>query len=139
MLTNDEKTILMIAASGQAMIPIGRWEKPTKALVERGYMAPRPHPGDPTGHFNNFITDAGRLAIEQAEKDDFKDLIEVGAEFQRAQHKLTSHAEKIAQDLVSIARESAELQADPPHKALEKWSRVILERALAVLTEGGGA
>ena len=133
-LTSDEKTILMIAASGQPMIPVGRWENPVKSLVKKGYMQPHPHAGDPTGHFNNHITAAGRQAIEDTDDEDFKALIETAGAVQHAQRKLTAHAEKIAQDLVDLARESAQVNADAPRQALEKWSRVILERALAVLT-----
>lgn len=133
-LTNDEKTILMIAAAGKPMIPIGRWEKSVKSLVKRGFMQPHGHAGDPTGHFNNYITEAGRIALEQSDNEDFRALLEVGGQYQKAHYTLTSHAEQIAQELAALARESSTLKADPPHKALEKWSRVILERALAVLT-----
>ena len=35
MLTDDERTVLMIAAQGQSMMPLGRWETPVEHLVER--------------------------------------------------------------------------------------------------------
>ena len=32
-LSQDELTVLMIAATGERMMPIGRWEAPAKSLV----------------------------------------------------------------------------------------------------------
>lgn len=63
-LSNDEVAVLSIAAYGQSMIAIGRWEEPTKSLVRRGFLR------DATGDlFNCYITDAGRAAIEAYDAD----------------------------------------------------------------------
>ena len=54
-LTQDEASVLMIAAQGQSLIAIGRWEKPIDSLVKRGLL----HAND---KFNNVITSKGRQA-----------------------------------------------------------------------------
>ncbi len=40
-MTNDELTVLMIAAEGEPMMPIGRWDKPVRDLASRGLMEVR--------------------------------------------------------------------------------------------------
>ncbi len=60
-MTNDELTVLMIAAEGGSMAPIGRWEKPIRDLVSRGLM--RKHDG-----VNYVITSAGMDAVLLEEK-----------------------------------------------------------------------
>jgi len=37
-LSQDEFTVLLIAAEGESMIPIGRWKAPILALTDRGFM-----------------------------------------------------------------------------------------------------
>lgn len=37
-VTNDERAVLMIAAEGGWMTPIGRWEQPIRDLASRGLM-----------------------------------------------------------------------------------------------------
>jgi hypothetical protein len=55
-LTDDEFTLLEIMSRGEAMMAIGRWEKPLKSLAAKG-MA------DPQDGFNYIITSAGRTAL----------------------------------------------------------------------------
>lgn len=61
-LSDDERTVLMIAAQGESMIPIGRWEGPIKRLTALGYMRR-------LDDVNYVITDAGRSAIDAAEAE----------------------------------------------------------------------
>lgn len=61
-LTDDERAVLMIAAQGQYMIPMGRWEKPILSLAVRGLMRK-------LDDVNYVITEAGRLASGDAEDD----------------------------------------------------------------------
>jgi FkbM family methyltransferase len=60
-MTNDEMTVLMIAAEGESMIPIGRWEKPIHDLAQLGLMSKL----DST---NYVITPAGREAVKAEEQ-----------------------------------------------------------------------
>lgn len=61
-MTDDEMTVLLIAAQGESMIPIGRWEQPLLALTERGLM--RCYDG-----VNYGITAKGQEAVKQEEKE----------------------------------------------------------------------
>ena len=135
-LTSDEKTVLLIANEGASMMPIGRWEEPTKSLIEKGLMKRRPHAGDPTGHFNVHITLNGRKALNAAELQDdqaYADLINTSRGVVHAQHKAAAHAEKIAADLVELTKLSSQVTGDAQIEALRKWARIILERALEIL------
>ncbi len=132
-LSQDELTVLLIAAKGESMIPIGRWQAPTESLLARGYLRSHPHPGDPTGHFNNRITAKGKAAVERAEHDDASDTVMVSKAVQHEQTKIRAHAEQIAVQLVDLADASHKLTGDAKVEALEKWSRLIIKRALGLL------
>ena len=60
-LSDDERTVLMIAAAGQSMIPIRRWERPVKSLAAKGYL-------ERLDDVNYVITAAGRAASELAKR-----------------------------------------------------------------------
>lgn len=66
-LTQDEFTVLLIAAEGQSMIPIGRWKIPILALTERGLMRKN-------DDVNYEITEQGWLAVAKQNEDDDADL-----------------------------------------------------------------
>lgn len=132
-LSQDELTVLLIAAKGEPMIPIGRWKAPTEQLVARGYIKPHCHPGDPTGHFNNYITPEGRVACAQADDDTFHDSVMVSSTIEHEHRKIRANAEAIAVQLVDLAQASNKVTGDPPVEALEKWTRLILKRALEML------
>ena len=70
-LNEEERAVLMIAAQGQYMIPIGRWEAPIKSLAARGYMTK-------LDDVNYVITAAGREASDSAETDALRDYINAG-------------------------------------------------------------
>jgi len=135
-LTPDEKTVLLIAAQGESMIPIARWKAPTESLVKKGFMKPHPHPGDPTGYFNHCITPEGMLAVEEAERDDdemLRQLITKSNTVGHAQKKARAAAEQIAVQMVDLVEESVRVTGDDKVHALREWARVILERALEVM------
>ena len=73
-LTDDEYSVLLIAAEGESLAAIGRWEKPIDDLVEKGLL----RRGD---KFNNTITPEGRKAVEAEDRS------RVGA-FVEAVHKV---------------------------------------------------
>ncbi len=60
-MTNDEMTVLMIAAEGESMIPIGRWEKPIHDLTDRGLLRK-------LDAVNYVITSKGTDALQAEEK-----------------------------------------------------------------------
>lgn len=132
-LSQDELTVLMIAATGEPMMPIGRWEAPAKSLVAKGFLKPHAHPGDPTGHFNLRITPEGVTAAEQGEDDTYKQVLNVGATIQHEQKKARAHAEQIAVQLVDLAEASSKITGDAKIDALRRWSDIILTRALEMV------
>lgn len=62
-LSDDEYTVLMIAAEGESMMPIGRWQPAVESLIERGYLRS-------LDRFNNVITPQGRAAIGTRNAED---------------------------------------------------------------------
>ena len=66
-LTQDEFTVLLIAAEGESMMPIGRWKEPLLALTERGLMLKN-------DGFNYVITALGRKAVTDSNDNDDADL-----------------------------------------------------------------
>lgn len=135
-LSADELTVLLIAAKGEPMIPIGRWKAPMESLVRRGYIAPHPHSGDPTGHFNHHITPQGQAAAdgeETAYDQQLGDLITRSNVIGHAQNKARADAEAIAVQLVNLAEASSKVTGDDKVEALRNWARMILERALEIM------
>jgi hypothetical protein len=62
-LSEDELLILSLAAEGESMMALGRWEKPVERLVAFGYLRA-------ADQFNHFITTTGKarwVAEEAAE------------------------------------------------------------------------
>lgn len=69
-LTQDELTVLMIAAGGESMIAIARWKQPIESLIQKGYMVPQG-----SDNFNCVITEAGRQACAGQEQQDEADFV----------------------------------------------------------------
>ena len=125
-LTQDELTVLLIASQGESMMPIGRWQAPVESLLKRGYL----HAND---RFNNVITPEGRAAAELTERSHMHAVADVNIEIQVAQARARQMAQGIATQLVELSQISSKVTAEAPKKALERWSRIILTRALEML------
>ena len=135
-LSSDELTVLLIAAKGEPMMPIGRWRAPAESLVRRKYLIPRPHAGDPEGFFNLHITATGQKAAEQCDREDdeaLRDMVMLSQSAMHSHKQIRANAEQIAVQLVDLAQASNQVTGDPPVEALEKWTRLILKRALEMM------
>jgi hypothetical protein len=135
-LSADELTVLLIAAKGEPMMPIGRWRATAESLVRRKYLIPRPHAGDPEGFFNLHITAAGQKAAEQCDREDdeaVRDMVMLSQSAMHSHKQIRANAEQIAVQLVDLAQASNKVTGDPSVEALEKWARLILKRALEML------
>lgn len=135
-LSQDELTVLLIAAKGEPMIPIGRWKAPTESLVARGYLKPHPHSGDPTGHFNHYITLAGQAAAQQEDTiydQQLGNMIGTSNAIAHEQKKARASAEQIAVQLVDLAELSGRVTGEDRKTALERWARIILTRSLEMI------
>ena len=134
MITDDEFAVLMIAAQGEYMLAIGRWEKSIIALTAKGMMQKQ----FLNGGAQYTITDAGRQAITERDREDDKQLgalIEAGSRLGAAQKTAREHVEAAAQSIAAAAR-AGSAPGDTPQTAARKWMPAILERALDLLTNG---
>ena len=129
-LSDDELTVLLIAAEDQSMMPIGRWRAPVESLLARGYLRS-------LDHFNHVITPEGRKAIEgraaedvltmeQAYRQTYRDVADAQAEARRA-------VEEAAQALVRAAKVSVGATGDRLDTAVLNWNGELLRRALKLV------
>ena len=132
-LSQDELTVLLIAAKGERMMPIGRWEAPAQSLLTKGYLQRNVSPQDPSGMHNLTITVAGRKACKQAEDDSMRALIGAHNAVVEARQKTAARAEELAVLLAELATYSSSVTGDDKVKALRKWGKTVLERALELL------
>ena len=135
-LTSDEQTVLIIAAKGEPMMPIGHWRDSAKSLIAKGLLKPHPHPGDPDGFFNLHITAAGQAAADDLEKQDdeaLRDMITGSNAIGHAQSKIRATAGQIAVQLVDLVEASIKVTGEPKQTSLENWAGVILKRALEMV------
>lgn len=132
-LSEQEVSALMVAEHG-SIGAIGSWEKPVLALIDRGFLRPMPTHGDPEGKFNTTITELGRNAIAEHEKQTdqmLADVINKGRAAQRMQKALLPMGEQAAQLLADMARQSV----DSPKVALVRWVEAVRKRAEELLGE----
>lgn len=135
-LTPDEKTVLLIAQAGGPMAPIGRWKEPTLSLVAKGFLKPRPHPGDFDGYFNHHITPEGQIAAAECDKDDdaaLGRLLELSGEAARIQQKCRSQAEQIAVQMIDLAELSMQATGGSKLDEAKRWGEVIGKRVMEML------
>ena len=135
-LSDDEYTVLTIAAQGEPMMPIGRWKPAAESLVAKGYLHGTPSPQDPSGMFNLRITPLGRQASEKAEKamdDRLGQAITLSTQIGHLQKKARASAEQIAVQLVDLATLSEQATGEAKATALERWARIILARSLEMI------
>ena len=125
-LTDDERTVLMIAREGQSMMPIGRWEAPVEHLVEMGFL-------ERHDKWNNFITTAGSLALEQAQGEIDEAAGNAMVAAGKARVGFVNQGEAIATKLVAMAKHMASVTGDEPMIALQKCISTVRERAVKML------
>jgi hypothetical protein len=128
-LTDDEYTVLAIAAQGQYMAPIGRWEQPVYALARRGLLFKH-------DAVNYTITSLGKTALANREQDDDRALgmaLQKVARAPQVQSTTQDFAEQAAHHLVDAAKASAVVTGDTPEAAAEKWGALIVKRAKDLL------
>lgn len=136
MLTPDEKTVLLIAHAGGPMAPIGHWKAPTESLRAKGFLAPRPHSGDPTGYFNMHITLAGEAAAVDLDREDdaaLGQLLNVTSRTGHIQRKCAAHAEQIAVQMVDLVELSITATGGSKLDEAKRWGEVIGKRVQEML------
>ena len=138
-LSIDEQTVLLIAAEGERLIPIGRWKEPIDSLFAKGFLVRERHPGDPTGHFNNILSPSGRAAVVEMDTVYDQVLAEavspqvmaplVIADQKRLETRLRAEAERISAMIVELARESMPITGQTLASATKNWTKAIVARA----------
>lgn len=131
-LTNDEMSVLMIAAKGEYMLAIGHWQQPVQALCRKGFMKCELIAGGP----QYTITDAGRKAMEQGDDENIRSMIEASSSAGTAQKAARDVAEQTAQKLAECAKLSSPITGDTPETAARRWSTIVLNRALDIINGG---
>lgn len=125
-LTEDEATVLMIAAKGESIIAIARWEKLIDDLVGRGLM-------QRLNKHNNVITLAGQQALEQYEKgtdEDLRQVLGFAQQIANVRTQASLSGEQAANHLLIAARASSAATGDSLESAIRKWGAVAIERAI---------
>src|SRR5690349_11032406 len=97
-LTEDEFTVLAIAAEGESMMPLGRWEQPVERLVELGYL-------ERTDKFNNYITATGRIAMHEYQKGADTALGQALVKANGMRTVYRQHGEELAGRVVEMAQQ----------------------------------
>lgn len=128
-LTDHETAVLMLAAEGNSMIPIGIWEKPILNLTQLGLLKK-------FDSVNYGITDSGRkmLADRQHEEDaDFKAAFAKLTDDRNAQTQSVMSTNQSAQHLVFAARAAAKLSGESPEKEVWTLGQAVISRAMELL------
>lgn len=118
-LTDDEFTVLMIAAEGQSMMPIGRWQVSVESLSARGLLAG-------PDKFNQMITPAGREALKERDKEDdadYRQILELGSKVANGHQQYQQFIEQAAQALANAIKIATTVTGDSPVAA---WDRTIV-------------
>ncbi len=122
-LTEDERTVLELGTQTH-MIPIGRWEKPIKALIARGLM-------EAINPVNVVTTDAGKQALENSETQVFGELVQAALE--TAYNEIRKDVESAAHILARIAQRSSRVTGKPAPYECRGWITVLGKRAMEIL------
>lgn len=131
-LTEDETTVLLIAAEGQPMMAIGRWAPSVASLVKRGYLTS----GD---KFNAWITEAGKVAAanySQKEDETFREVLMFGSKLATVHQKARQSAEQAAQHLAIAVRASLALTGGTDLVVVSNWANEVAKRALEIVRGG---
>ncbi len=125
-LTQDELTCLAIAAEGENMLQIGRWEAPIQSLVKRGLMRS-------IDKFNNVITPRGKEAAAKIGDGVDTRYAEVAIKVHNAQAEYNEHFETAAQELAKAVLKRQELTGQFPNQCAYGMAQELLARVLEIL------
>lgn len=127
-LSDDEYTVLLIAAEGESMLPIGRWQAPVENLVSRGLLRS-------LDRFNNVITSAGRKAIGERNKEDETAIRQASRQVLDAHTEARQAVEDSAQALARAAKASVKATGDQAITAVLSWNAEVLRKAMELVRE----
>lgn len=125
-LTEDERTVLELGTT-QPMIPIGRWEKPIKSLLARGFMV------DAGEGVNAYTTPAGKKALDAAEDKVLGELIDKTREVESAHEVVRKCVEEAAQLMVKAVRISSRVTGGVSEGERREWFKILTARTKELL------
>ena len=125
-LSQDELTVLLIAAKGESLAAIGRWEVPIDSLVEKGLLSR----GD---KFNNFITPAGRVAAKKGEDANYVAMLETGTKINNARTVAQQLVAQVAHHLLIAARALSQVTGGSLQNSVDQCSIEALRKVWSVL------
>lgn len=128
-LTDDEFTVLMIAAEGQSMMPIGRWQVSVESLSARGLLAG-------PDKFNQLITPAGREALKERDKEDdqaYVGLLEAGARMANGHQQYRQFIEQTSEFLANAVRAARMVTGHAMDHVLDESLEVVRKRTKELL------
>ena len=131
-ITQDERTVLMIVNRGEYMLAIGRWELPIKSCAKQGFLKSEFIAGGP----QYTITEAGHTELDVAEHEENQQLANIINSSSATLASIRGKAEQSAQLLAQAAKESEQATGDAAKVAAERWSEMILKRALDIIANG---
>lgn len=126
-MSADEEAVLMIAAHGNAMSPIGRWEEPVLGLARRGYLRK-------DDRFNYSITVEGEKAaglLENEQDEALRLMLSPSGPALSSRPSAPTRSEGLIETLIGIV-DRALASSDP---ASREEALVMLRDGLAVLRQ----
>ena len=120
-LTQDEETVLTLAAQGSSMIPIGRWEAPTKSLEAKGLLTRK----DPV---NFFVSAVGLQVYEDRDKARDKDIgrmIELQGQAAIRERLIREKMNVVTAAVQEIAVAASELTGQSVSYEAKRWCAIV--------------
>lgn len=121
-LSDDEYVVLAIAAEGQSMMQVGRWQAPTEHLVELGFLVAH-------DKFNCFITPKGRQAAAEHEKKTDDASLRIGVEIHNTRIRTKAILEEAAAKLAEAAQLGQRVSGGEIDTHIAQAAREIIKRA----------
>lgn len=125
-LTEDEYTLLLIAADGGSIAAIGKWEKPVEGLVRRGYMLAH-------DKFNHTITAAGKAVAEGEEDGRLRDVINANnrahGQISAPRNDATELVTQAAVLILRAAQLTAPISGHDVAYAIDQWAMAAASKA----------
>lgn len=128
-LSDDERAVLMIAAQGQSMLAIGRWQKPVENLTVLGLLKR-------LDAFNFVITDNGKKILAERQDDentDFRNALAAVNSAQQSRDHAVQSGNQSAYHLSMAAKAAAKISGLTPEQECWSIGQGIIQRALELL------
>lgn len=125
-LTQDEHSILLIAAEGGSIAPIGKWKDPVLNLHRRGLLRR-------LDDMNYVGTEAGNRAGEELENENLRALIHANNAVHNQISKPRDEAMMLVDQAAQLIRKAAEITAPVSgHElgnAIDQWAMAAARKA----------